>query len=518
MHWKNLARPFFLALLVSATSRAQVPAGHFLTVDSSRIYFEECGTGPAVVLLHDGLVHAVTWDPVWNALCARFHVLRYDRRGMGRSTAPKVPFIPTEDLTALLADRKIQSATLVGSSSGAGLALDVAIRHPDKVDRLVLLGPVVHGMATSTHFLERGERNNAPLATGDTRAAARNWADDRYQIAPGHDAARNALFDALASSPQNLTYPGNLELHFAVPAAARLGEIRAPTLILVGASDIADVQAYAGAVELGVWGARREVVANSGHLIQLEWPDFVVDAVTRFINEHPVVTIAAGTLASYAGTYDTLMYGRSGDFYVKDNRLYVKILTERDLPLFPSSDSTFYTLGRDGLNFRFTKDAQGAPTGVEAGTRDGKHFATRAKPPAAPPARPDSVKEEPARTAPGLSLRPCAVPPNDGTGQCGTFDVFEDRGAKAGRKIALRIVLLPALNARHAPDPVFWLAGGPGAASTANVFAAKEGFLAGLRAEHDIVFVDQRGTGHSNPLNCDIGDDPGNLDAYFGRL
>jgi pimeloyl-ACP methyl ester carboxylesterase len=383
---RNIVRPAALVLLVSAALNAQQPAGRFLTVDSSRVYFEECGNGLAVVLLHDGLVHAVTWDRVWNALCARFHVLRYDRRGMGRSTGPKVPFIPTEDLTALLADRKIASATLVGSSSGAGLALDFAIRHPDKVDRLVLLGPVVHGMATSAHFLERGARNNAPLASGDTRAAARNWADDRYQIAPGHDTARIALFEALVASPHNLTYAGNLELHFAVPAAARLGEIRAPTLILVGESDIPDVQAYAGAVEVGVWGARREVVANAGHLIQLERPEFVVDAVTRFINANPVVAVSAGTLASYAGTYDSLMYGRRGEFYVKDNRLYVKILTERDLPLFPSSDSTFYALALDGLKFRFRRNADGAPSGVEVTANGGVHFASRAKPTAPPPA------------------------------------------------------------------------------------------------------------------------------------
>jgi pimeloyl-ACP methyl ester carboxylesterase len=372
---------------------AQGASGHFLTIDSSRVYYEECGSGPAVVLLHDGLVHAVTWDAVWPALCAHFHVLRYDRRGMGRSTPPKIPFIPTEDLTALLGDRKIASATLVGSSSGAGLAIDFAFRHPEKVDRLVLLGPVVHGMATSAHFLERGSRNNAPLATGDTRAAARNWADDRYQIAPGHDAVRRVLFDDLAGSPQNLTYPGNLELHFAVPAAARIGEIRAPTLILVGESDISDVQAYAGAVELGVWGARREVVSQAGHLIQLEQPEFVANAVTRFINDHPVAQVAAEVLQQYAAAYDTLMYGRRGDFFVKDNRLYVRIQTERDLPLFPSSDSTFYALAQNGMQFAFHHDAAGAATIVDVTVDGTTHRATRVPPtqmPAQPPPTPQS--------------------------------------------------------------------------------------------------------------------------------
>lgn len=359
-----------LALLVSVQvtrgAGAQRPStGRFLTIDSSRVYYEECGRGSAVVLLHDGLLHAVTWDAVWPALCARYHVLRYDRRGMGRSDPPKAAFIPTEDLTALLADRGITSATIVGSSSGAGLAVDYAFRHPDKVDRLVLLGPVLHGMATSQHFLDRGAKNNEPLARGDVRAAAMNWANDRYQIAAGHDAARRELLDALMSSPRNLQYEGNLELHFAVPAAARVGEIRAPTLILVGESDVPDVQAYAGAIEFGIWGAKREVVADAGHLIQLEQPEFLTRRIDSFIASTPVIALGVDRLQAFAGTYSALMYGRSGDFVVKDGRLTVHVATERDLPLFAANDSTFYAIAWGGIQFTFRRDSTGKVEGVD---------------------------------------------------------------------------------------------------------------------------------------------------------
>ena len=365
-------------LLTAGAALAQSPGtGRDLTIDSSRVSYEECGPGQAVVLLHDGLSHSVTWDAVWPSLCERFRVLRYDRRGMGRSTPPTSPFIPTEDLAALLTDRKITSATLVGSSSGAGLAIDFAFRHPDKVDRLVLLGPVVHGMASSAHFVERGTKNNAPLKMGDTRAAAMNWANDRYQIAPGHDAARRVLFETLAANPQNLTYPGDRELHFIVPAAARIGEIRAPTLILVGESDIPDVHAYAGAVELGIWGARREVVRDAGHLIQLEQPQLVVNEITEFINDHPVVAVSPTTLEAYAGSYDSLMYGRKGEFFVKDNRLMVRVPTERDVPLFPSSESSFYALVWGGVRFVFRRDATGAVTGVDVDANGVARRATR---------------------------------------------------------------------------------------------------------------------------------------------
>src|SRR5262249_13059575 len=80
------------------------------------------------------------------------------------------------------------------------------------------------------------------------------------------------------------------------------------------------------------------------------------------------------------------------------------------------------------------------------------------------------------------------------------------------------VLVLPALSATPAPDPVFWLHGGPGAAATQTAAAAKGGFLEGLRRDRDLVFVDQRGTGRSNPLACDLGDDPADLDAFFGPL
>jgi pimeloyl-ACP methyl ester carboxylesterase len=70
-----------------------------------------------------------------------------------------------------------------------------------------------------------------------------------------------------------------------------------------------------------------------------------------------------------------------------------------------------------------------------------------------------------------------------------------------------------------APDPVFWLEGGPGGGASREAAAASQQWLPELHKDHDLVFVDQRGTGESNGLACgDIGDDPANLDGYFGKL
>jgi pimeloyl-ACP methyl ester carboxylesterase len=129
-----------------------------------------------------------------------------------------------------------------------------------------------------------------------------------------------------------------------------------------------------------------------------------------------------------------------------------------------------------------------------------------------------SRARRPINTAPSF-LAPCHPPRIDGEALCGKYEVFEDRAARTGRKIPLNIVVLRALDQAHAPDPVFWLHGGPGAAATDAVGAASRGgYLERLRRDHDLVFVDQRGTGASNGLKCDLGDSPTDLSTFFGPL
>lgn len=84
---------------------------------------------------------------------------------------------------------------------------------------------------------------------------------------------------------------------------------------------------------------------------------------------------------------------------------------------------------------------------------------------------------------------------------CGSFEVFEDRDDKTGRKIGLNVMLLPATTAVVKPDPIFFLAGGPGQ-SAVDLGVRLFSPLRKSRRERDIVLVDQRGTGKSNSLGC----------------
>lgn len=101
-----------------------------------------------------------------------------------------------------------------------------------------------------------------------------------------------------------------------------------------------------------------------------------------------------------------------------------------------------------------------------------------------------------------LSLDPCTVDGVEGQLRCGTLRVLEDRDEPRGRRLALEVTVLPATGGEPALDPVFYLAGGPGAAAT-GLDAAFEN-LPELRRRRDVVLLDQRGTGDSNRLDCDV--------------
>jgi pimeloyl-ACP methyl ester carboxylesterase len=130
----------------------------------------------------------------------------------------------------------------------------------------------------------------------------------------------------------------------------------------------------------------------------------------------------------------------------------------------------------------------------------------------------NSLGQETGRS-PSVSLTPCEIGGTNGapkqTVRCGSFEVFEDRNRKSGRRIALKLMVFPATGPDKIADPLFYIPGGPGSSATEDApFVAQQ--FAKIREHRDLVFVDQRGTGGSNPLNCDFFK-PADLRSYLGE-
>jgi pimeloyl-ACP methyl ester carboxylesterase len=104
--------------------------------------------------------------------------------------------------------------------------------------------------------------------------------------------------------------------------------------------------------------------------------------------------------------------------------------------------------------------------------------------------------------APALALSECRLPGVDVAARCGTLEVWEDREARSGRRISLRVAIVPARRRSHEPDPILVLAGGPGQGAV-SLAAQVMPLFARLNDSRDVVFLDQRGTGKSHPLDCE---------------
>jgi pimeloyl-ACP methyl ester carboxylesterase len=98
-------------------------------------------------------------------------------------------------------------------------------------------------------------------------------------------------------------------------------------------------------------------------------------------------------------------------------------------------------------------------------------------------------------------LHTCSADEGPTDAYCGVYQVFENRELGSGKTIRLRIVVLPSIGPDVRPDPLVFLAGGPGQGAAQMASLVQAAFRS-VQRNRDIVLVDQRGTGRSNPLNC----------------
>jgi len=275
-----------MALVLSLALVGGAARAEMAEVDGGQIYYETCGKATrTIVLLHDGVVDSASFDEMWALLCKDFRVVRYDRRGYGKSPAAKAAYSAQDDLAAVMAAAKLDRVSLVGFSFGGGLALSYAIQHPEQVDRLIMSGAAINGFAVSKHFTDRNMRIGLPMIVGNFDGVIANAAKDPYLLAPGHDAALAKAIALSKASPQNFRHQMRDPLKSWPSDLPRMPELKIPTLILVGDHDIPDVHAMAGVAQVLIPGSKRVVVRDSGHLMQLEHPKEIADLIADFVRK-----------------------------------------------------------------------------------------------------------------------------------------------------------------------------------------------------------------------------------------
>jgi pimeloyl-ACP methyl ester carboxylesterase len=260
-------------------------SGDAVDVDGGQLYYESCGSGPqAIVLLHDGLIDSSAFDEMWPILCKEFHVVRYDRRGYGKSPTAKGPYSQTEDLAAVIAAAKLERFTLVGFSNGGGIALDYALDHPHSVEGLVIVGGGPSASPPSAAAKRRENLNFLPILVGNVQGVAANWAKDPWYVMRGDDAAKAKALAIWKANPQNIRHLPGDPARPGPTAYPRLPGLTVPTLFLVGDHDFPAALTDAEAARAQIPNAKLAVVADCGHALQLERPRETAERVAAFIH------------------------------------------------------------------------------------------------------------------------------------------------------------------------------------------------------------------------------------------
>lgn len=254
---------------------------------STGIAYDRAGPrgGLPVLLLHAGIADRRMWDPLWPTLNKTRDVVRLDLRGFGESDArPRGTLRPVEDVLETLDVLGIERCHLVGASFGAGVAVEVTLTRPEQVASLLLSAPGGSLISEVTPDLQAFiEAEGAALERDDLDAAVEAnlvwWVDSPQRDARSSDPEVRRLVQRMQRRAFEISVRwGDVKEHeLDPPALARLAEIRCPTLVLVGALDLAAVQEAARRVTGGVFGARRVEWPNTAHLPSVERPeDFLV--------------------------------------------------------------------------------------------------------------------------------------------------------------------------------------------------------------------------------------------------
>lgn len=239
------------------------------------LWYDVNGSGPPVVLLHEGVVDSRSWDRVVPLLAGRRTVLRYDQRGFGRSPLPDGPYSVVADLLSVLDAAQIDRATLVGCSRGGGIALTAAVEAPERVGGLVLVASALPGAPLGVEWtpdqIARWER-----ADEDGDYAAMAELDLEMWAPMGADDALRAMFVENAEG-SNLEEETTDE-----PVAAKLGSISAPTLVVTGGRDVDAINAIGERLAREIGGARRAVIDEADHMVPWRAPE----QLARLVLDH----------------------------------------------------------------------------------------------------------------------------------------------------------------------------------------------------------------------------------------
>jgi pimeloyl-ACP methyl ester carboxylesterase len=249
-----------------------VAVGEYVNAGDVRTYYEVYGEGEPLVLLHGGLATAESWVMQVPALAEGYRVYVPERRGHGRTpdlAGPITYEMMAADTAAFLDAASTGAANLVGWSDGAVVGMLVALRRPELVRKLVVIGQ---------YFNFEGE-------VPEFRAMIDYWGTNLPEEL--HEVYDRVSPDGPEHFPIVLEKMMRMWREEPDIAFSELAGVRAPTLVMQGDDDIVEVE-HSAALAATLPDAQLAVIPGSSHMVPLEKPDLVNQLILDFLNDHQV--------------------------------------------------------------------------------------------------------------------------------------------------------------------------------------------------------------------------------------
>jgi pimeloyl-ACP methyl ester carboxylesterase len=258
-------------------------------INGARIHYERTGAGFPVIFLHAGIADSRMWEPQVPAFSERFDIIRPDSRGFGQSELPATRWSPVADLLEMIEQLRLKPAHLVGCSMGGSIAIDFAIQYPERVSKLVLVGTAIGGANFGKKYPDLWTEVKAADEAGDHIAL--NQAEmhlflDGPQRPKGYvkQPLRDLFLDMNGTS-LNSDWENAPTDDLKPPAVERLGEVTAPTLLVVGDKDVPTIYDAADLLMKSLPRVQKKVINDAAHLPNLEHPEEFNRLVLEFLLE-----------------------------------------------------------------------------------------------------------------------------------------------------------------------------------------------------------------------------------------
>ncbi len=260
-----------------------------VNINNVTLYYEQIGdkAKPELLLIAGLTCNSLFWAPIVKELGEHFHVTLFDNRGVGRSSAPETPYTiedMAKDTLALLEHLGIDKAHCLGHSMGGCIAQQLAITHPNKIERLVLSNTLISfkpkSALTQQHILQL-RRAGLPISVIAQGIAPWLFSDDFL-------ADHEKVSEFIAAAEQNpyqqtiVGFEGQIGAISRFNSSSFYHKIAVPTLVIGGDSDIlcpADSKQLAD----GIPQAEYYVFQGQGHLPLVEKPELFNRIVINFL-------------------------------------------------------------------------------------------------------------------------------------------------------------------------------------------------------------------------------------------